>query len=41
MFVENFLNLKAAEFYLKRINKWPDKWQEMIQNNGESTIDWN
>ena len=41
MFVENFLRLKPAEFYLRRINMLLDKWQEVIQNNGEYTIDWN
>ena len=39
-FVENFLSSKPAEFYLRGINKLPDKWQqEMIQNNGEYIID--
>ena len=33
MFVENIL----AEFYLRRINTLPNKWQ----NNGEYMIDWN
>ena len=33
-FVENFLSLKPAEFYLRGINKLPDKWQEAIQYNG-------
>ena len=41
MFVEIFLSLKSAEFYLRGINKFPNKWQEMIQNNGEYTINWN
>ena len=31
----------AAEFKLRGLNKLQDKWQEMIQNNGEYTIDWN
>ena len=31
MFVENFLSLKPAEFYLRGINNLSDKWQEMIQ----------
>ena len=39
MFVEN-LSSKAAKFYL-RINKRPDKWQEVIQNDDEYTLDWN
>ena len=34
------LELKTAEFFL-RINKLCDKWQELIQNNGECIIDWN
>ena len=36
--VEN-LSLKPAEYNLKGINKQVDKWQEMIQNNDEYTID--
>ena len=40
-FVENFLSSKSDEFYLRGINKLLDKWQEVIQNNGEYTIDWN
>ena len=39
--VENFLTLKLAEFYLRRTNKLPDKWQELVQYNREFTIDWN
>ena len=39
-FVENFLSSKSVIIYLKEI-KQPDKWQEVIQNNGEYTIDWN
>ena len=31
-FVENFLSLKAAEFYLREINSLPDIWQVPIQN---------
>ena len=38
MFVEN-LSLKPAESYLKGINKLPDKWQGVIQNNGDYTND--
>ena len=38
-FVENFFSSKAAEFYLRGTNKLPDKWQEVIQNNGEYIID--
>ena len=40
MFVENLLSSKAAEFYLRGINKPPDKWPELIHNNGKYTIDW-
>ena len=39
MFIENFLNSKPVESNLRGINKLPDQWQEMIQNNGEYTID--
>ena len=34
-FVEIFLSLKPAEFYLRGIKKLPDEWKEVIQNNGE------
>ena len=34
-FMEHFLNAKAAEIYLRGINKQSDKWQEVIENNGE------
>ena len=40
-FVENSLNRKPAKFYFWGINKQPDKWQEVIQNNNEYTFDWN
>ena len=40
-FVENFLRLKPVEFYLRGIYKQLDKFQEIIQNNDEYTIDWN
>ena len=36
-FVENFLSLKPGEFYLRIINKLPNKWQKVIRNNGEYT----
>ena len=39
-FEENFLSSKQGKFYLKEINKPPDPWQEVIQNNSEYTIDW-
>ena len=39
MFAKNLLSTKASEFYLKAINKLPDKWQEVIQNNVKYTID--
>ena len=41
MFVENFLSSKPAEFYMRRINQRPDKWLEMIENNGKYTVIWN
>ena len=41
MFVENLLSWNPAKLYLKGINKQPDKWQVVIQNNGEYTGDWN
>ena len=41
IFLENFLGLKTATFYLWRIYKPNDKWQEGVQNNSENTIDWN
>ena len=37
--VENILSLKPSQFYLRRTNKRTDKWQEVIQNNGEYTTD--
>ena len=40
MSMEN-LSLKPAEFYFRRINKLPDKWEEEIENNGKYTSDWN
>ena len=30
----------STEFYLRVFGKLPDKWQEVIQNNGEYIIDW-
>ena len=33
-FAKNFLSWKPAEFYLRGIKRL-DKWQEMIQINGE------
>ena len=41
MFVEKFLRSKPAEFYLRAINKLLDKWQDVIQNNSDYTIDGN
>ena len=38
---ENLLGSKPAEFYLRGINKLSDKWQGVIQNNNEYTVDWN
>ena len=42
-FVENLLEnfLKPGESCLRGINKLADKWREIIQDNGEYTIDWN
>ena len=37
--MENFLSSKAAEVYLKGINKLQDK--EVTQNRGNYTIAWN
>ena len=34
------MSRQLAEFYERGINKPPDKWQEAIQNNGKSIIDW-
>ena len=39
-FGENLLSSKPVEFYLRRINKLPDEWLEVIQNNDEYTIHW-
>ena len=41
MEMNSLLNCKTIEFYLGGINKLPDNWQEMIQNNSEYTIDGN
>ena len=41
MFGENFLSSKPAEIYLRGIDKQLVKWQELIQNNDEYTIDRN
>ena len=38
---KTYLSLKPAEFYLRGINKLPDKWDEVIQNNSERTIEIN
>ena len=38
-FAEKFMSSKPAEFYSREISKVPDKRQEVIQNNGEYTID--
>ena len=38
--IEN-LSSKPISFYLRGINKLLDKWQEVIQNKGNYTIDWN
>ena len=36
---ENLFCLKQNDFYLKGINKLPDKCQVVIENNDEFTID--
>ena len=33
----HFLSLKPVDVYLRGINKQPDEWQEVVQNNGEYT----
>ena len=38
-FVENFFTSKPAEFYAKGIEELPDKWQQVIANDGEYIID--
>ena len=35
IFEKNLLNSKPADFYLRGINRLPDKWQEVIENNGD------
>ena len=40
MLMESFLSSKLNEFYSSRINKLSDKRKEVIQNDGEYTIDW-
>ena len=39
--MEYFLYSKPAEFYLSGIKTLSDKWQVVIQNNYEYTINWN
>ena len=38
-FVENFFTSKPLEFYAKGIEELPDKWQQVIANDGEYIID--
>ena len=38
---ENNLWKVSDDFYLRRISKPPDKWQEVIKNNGKYTIELN
>ena len=38
-FVENLFKSKLAEFYIKGIEEFPDKWQIVIANDGEYTTD--
>ena len=40
--MENFLGSKRADFFFFRgINKLLEEREDVIQNNGEYTIDWN
>ena len=39
--LENSLSSRPAGFFLRVIIKLPDKWEEVIPNNGEYTIHWN
>ena len=41
MFVEKFVSSKSTEFNLRRINKLLDEWKEVIQTNGDYSVDWN
>ena len=36
--VESFLISKPSEFYLRKLKNLPNKWQEVIQNNGEYIV---
>ena len=38
-YVENIFTSKPAEFYAKGIEELPDKWQQVIANDGEYIID--
>ena len=35
-----FFTLKPAEFYAKGIKELPDKWQQVIANDGKYIIDY-
>ena len=39
MFAKKLLSSQQTDFYLKGINKLPDKWQEVIQNNVKYIIE--
>ena len=39
-FVKNFFTSKPAAFYTKGIEELPDKWQQVIANDGEYIIDY-
>ena len=39
-FVENLFTSKPAEVYTKGIEELPDKWQQVIANDGEYKIDY-
>ena len=38
-FVENLYTSKPAELYAKGMEELPDKWQQVIANDGEYIID--
>ena len=39
-FVKNFFTSKPEEFYTKGIEELPDKWQQVIANDGKYMIDY-
>ena len=32
------IEFKSSDFYIRGISKLSDKWQEMIENNGDDTL---